>query len=161
MNLKRILPLLIAAFLFPFIMNAQVTTSSITGVVKSDKGEALEGATVTAVHVPSGTKYVTLTKKDGNFTLPNTRIGGPFTVTAEYVGYQPQTIKDITLSLGEPYVADLTLSQKSTVLSEITIAASGRPTVAKTGASTIFNARQIATLPSLSRSVTDFTRLTP
>ena len=89
MNLKRILPLLIAAFLFPFAMNAQVTTSSITGFVKSDNGEPLEGATVTAVHVPSGTKYVTLTKKDGNFTLPNTRIGGPYTVTVEYVGYHP------------------------------------------------------------------------
>lgn len=161
MNLRRILPLLIAAFLFPFAMNAQVTTSSITGFVKSASGEPLEGATVTAVHVPSGTKYATLTKKDGNFTLPNTRIGGPFTLTVEYVGYQPETIKDITLSLGEPYVADITLSQKANVLTEVTIAASRRPTVAKTGASTILNARQIADLPSLSRSVTDFTRLTP
>jgi outer membrane receptor protein involved in Fe transport len=161
MNVKRILPLLIAAFLFPFAMNAQVTTSSITGFVKSDSGEPLEGATVTAVHVPSGTKYATLTKKDGNFTLPNTRIGGPYTVTVEYVGYQPSKLEGITLNLGEPYVADVTLSQKANVLTEVTIAASRRPTVAKTGASTILNARQIADLPSLSRSVTDFTRLTP
>ncbi|MEO5907582.1 MAG: TonB-dependent receptor [Ginsengibacter sp.] len=161
MKRKRILSILISAFLFPFMLNAQVTTSSITGVVKSDKGDALEGATVTAVHVPSGTRYVTLTKKDGNFTLPNTRIGGPFTVTAEYVGFQPQMIKDITLRLGEPYVANLTLSEKSTVLSEITIAAGRRATMAKTGASTILNARQIADLPSISRSISDFTRLTP
>lgn len=161
MKLNRILPLLLAAFLFPFVMNAQVTTSSITGYVKSDKGEPLDGATVTAIHVPSGTKYVTLSKKDGNFTLPNTRIGGPFQLTVEYVGYAPQTINDITLSLGQPYIADVTLSQKSTVLSEITIAASGRPTVAKTGASTVFNARQIAISPSLTRSITDFTRVTP
>lgn len=161
MKLNRILPLLLAAFLFPFVMNAQVTTSSITGFVKSDKGEPLEGATITAIHVPSGTRYVTLSKKDGNFTLPNTRIGGPFQLTVEYVGYAPQTINDITLSLGQPYIADVTLSQKATVLSEITIAASGRPTIAKTGASTIFTAKQIALLPSLSRSITDFTRLTP
>jgi hypothetical protein len=161
MKFTRILPLLLAALMAPFLMNAQVTTSSITGFVKSDKGEALEGATVTAIHQPSGTKYITLTKKDGNFTLPNTIIGGPFQLTVEYVGFAPQTINDITLSLGEPFIADVTLSEKANVLSEITIAASGRPTVVKTGASTVFSSKQIAALPSLTRSVTDFTRLTP
>ena len=161
MKLKRILPVLFALVFAPFLMQAQVTTSSITGFVKSDKGEPLEGATVTAIHQPSGTKYVTLTKKDGNFTLPNTRIGGPFQLTVEYVGFAPQTIDDITLSLGEPFVTDVTLSQKENVLTEITIAAAGKPTVAKTGASTILNSRQIAALPTLSRSITDFTRLTP
>ncbi len=161
MNLKRIVPLLFAAFLMPFILKAQVTTSSITGFVKSDKGEPLDGATVTAIHVPSGTKYATVTKKDGSFTLPNTRIGGPFTLTVDYVGYAPQTINDITLNLGEPYVADVTLSQQAQVLSEVTISEAGRGSLGKTGASTILNSREIATLPSLSRSITDFTRLTP
>jgi len=161
MKLKRILPLLFAAFLFPFIMNAQVTTSSISGFVKSSNGEPLEGATITAVHVPSGTKYFTVSNKDGNFTIPNTRVGGPFTLTVDFVGYASQTINDISLSLGEPYIADVTLSPKTNVLSEITITAAGRSSLAKTGASTIFNARQIATSPSLTRSITDFTRLTP
>jgi hypothetical protein len=161
MKLTRILPLLLAVLLGPLLMQAQVTTSSITGFVKSDKGEALEGATVIAVHEPSGTKYTTLTKKDGNFTLPNTRIGGPFKLTVESVGFATQTIDDINLNLGQPYIADVTMSEKAGVLSEITIAAAGRPTTSKTGASTVFNARQIASLPSLSRSITDFTRLTP
>ncbi|MDQ2720136.1 MAG: carboxypeptidase regulatory-like domain-containing protein [Bacteroidota bacterium] len=161
MNLKRILPLLFPVLFFPFLMQAQVTTSSITGFVKSDKGEALEGATVTAVHQPSGTKYVTITKRDGNFTLPNTRIGGPFRLTVEYVGFGTQTVDNITLNLGEPFIADVTLSQKTNVLSGITISANNRPLVAKTGASTVFNSRQIASLPSLTRSITDFTRLTP
>ena len=160
MKFKRILPLLFAALLAPFLMNAQVTTSSITGFVKSDIGGPLDGATVTAIHQPSGAKYVTLTQKDGNFTLPNTRIGGPFQLTVEYVGYAAQTINDINLSLGEPYIADVTLSQTATVLSEITIAGVG-PAIAKTGASTVFNSKQIATLPSISRSISDFTRLTP
>jgi outer membrane receptor protein involved in Fe transport len=162
MKFTRILPLLLAALMAPFLMNAQVTTSSITGFVKSDKGEALEGATITAIHQPSGTKYITLTKKDGNFTLPNTRVGGPFQLTVEFVGFEPQTIDNITLNLGEPYIADVTLSEKANVLSEITIAATtNRPTTSKTGASTVFNSRQIASSPSLTRSITDFTRLTP
>ncbi len=103
MNLKRILLFVFAAIIAPFCMQAQVTTSSITGFVKSDNGTPLEGATVTAVHQPSGTKYLTLTKKDGNFTIPNTRVGGPYTITVEYVGYSPQTVNDITLNLGEPF----------------------------------------------------------
>ena len=161
MKFKRILLLLTAVLLVPLFMMAQVTTSSITGYVKSSTGDLLDGATVTAVHVPSGTKYVTISKKDGNFTIPNTRIGGPYTIVAEYVGYAPSTIEGVQLSLGQPYSAQFELSQKANVLSEITISALGRPSVVKTGASTILNASQIASLPSISRSITDFTRLTP
>ena len=125
MKKRRFLPLLFVAFLLPFVMNAQVTTSSISGFVKSDNGEPLDGATVTAIHVPSGTKYVTLTKKDGSFTLPNTRIGGPFTLTVDYVGFATQTINDINLNLGEPFVADVTLSHQAQTLTEVTITNAG------------------------------------
>ncbi len=162
MLIKKILQLFVCFIFFPFLINAQVTTSSITGFAKADNGSPLEGATITAIHQPSGTKYVTLSKKDGNFTLPNTRIGGPYTITAEYVGYAPQNINNVTLILGEPFNADITLSAKASVLNEVTITAATRGrTRAKTGASTVFDSRQIATLPSISRSLTDFTRLTP
>jgi len=161
MNFKRILPILIAFLLSSLMIQAQVTTSSITGFVKSASGEPLDGATITAVHEPSGTRYATVSKKDGNFTIPNTRIGGPYKITAEYVGYAPSIIEGVQLNLGQPYNAQFELSQKENVLSEITISALGKPTVVKTGASTILNAKQIESLPSISRSVTDFTRLTP
>lgn len=162
MNLKRIIPLLFALIVSPFLMNAQVTTSSITGFVKAADGSPLEGATITAIHQPSGTKYVTISKKDGNFTIPNTRIGGPYQITVGYIGYHPEILNDVTLNLGEPFLTDITLSASSTVLKEVTITTGGRNgTRSKTGASTIFNSRQISTLPSISRSITDFTRLTP
>ncbi|HEY5407583.1 MAG TPA: carboxypeptidase regulatory-like domain-containing protein [Ginsengibacter sp.] len=162
MNLKRLLPFLFVAFIFPFFAQAQVTTSSIVGFVKSDAGTPLDGATVTAIHQPSGTKYQTITKKDGNFTIPYTRIGGPYTITVEYVGYKPQTLDNVVLNLGQPFSADITLATNSTVLTEVTVtAAGGSGTKTKTGASTVFNSRQITTLPSISRSITDFTRLTP
>ncbi|MEO6719077.1 MAG: TonB-dependent receptor [Ferruginibacter sp.] len=160
MILKKLIPLLIALFSIPFLASAQVTTSSIVGFVKSDSGAPLESATITAIHQPSGTKYVTITKKDGNFTIPNTRIGGPYQVIAEYVGYKPQTLDNINLNLGEPYSADIVLSASTSTLTEVVIA-SGTRGNAKTGASTNFNSRQISTLPSISRSITDFTRLTP
>ncbi len=147
--------------LFPFLLKAQVTTSSITGFVKSDKGTPLEGATITAVHQPSGTKYVTISKKDGSFTIPYARVGGPYQITVNFVGYAPKTVDDVTLNLGEPYTTDVALSVSSTELTGVTVRASGRLAQSKTGASTIFNSRQISTLPTISRSITDFTRLTP
>ncbi|MDQ6608418.1 MAG: carboxypeptidase regulatory-like domain-containing protein [Bacteroidota bacterium] len=158
--LKRILTLLLFALAIGQFANAQVTTSSITGFVKSDNGTPLEGATVTAIHVPSGAKYVTISKKDGNFTLPNTRIGGPYTITIEFVGFTAQKIENVTLSLGEPFVSDVTLTTKTASLNEVVVSTTSRAR-AKTGASTNISSRQITTLPTISRSISDFTRLTP
>ena len=58
-----------------------VTTGSIRGTVKDQKGESLPGANVVAIHVPSGTLYGTSTRPDGVFTIPNARIGGPYKLT--------------------------------------------------------------------------------
>src|SRR6478609_7110876 len=89
---------------------SQTTTSSLTGTIKDAK-ESLIGATVTAVHTPTGTQYSTATNVDGRFNIPNMRIGGPYTVTVTYIGYQPLTINEIYLRLGEPFVFNQTLSQ--------------------------------------------------
>jgi hypothetical protein len=70
-----------------------VTTSSIVGSVTDTRGEVLVAASVVAEHVPSGTKYGGLTQANGRFTLQGLRIGGPYRVTARYVGYQTQTIE--------------------------------------------------------------------
>ncbi len=162
MKLRRLVLFLIVALISAFSVSGQVTTSSIVGFVKSDAGTPLEGATITAIHQPSGTKYQTITKKDGNFTIPYARVGGPYSITVEYVGYTPQTLNDVSLILGEPFSADVILSSNSTLLKEVTVNAAGnRASRTKTGASTVFNARQIMMLPSISRSITDFTRATP
>jgi hypothetical protein len=90
--LRKLLFLLVVSLLTTSGVFSQVTTSSITGTVRSASGEGLEGATVTAVHTPSNTTYNTLSKKGGNFTLPSLRIGGPYTLTINYVGQNTQTI---------------------------------------------------------------------
>lgn len=148
--------------IYPNLIQAQVTNSSITGFVKTVKSEPLASATITAIHLPSGTKYITLSKKDGNFTLPNTRVGGPYQITVEYVGYKPQVIENVTLNLGEPYNADVVLNETSTTLTNVIITGQKKNALLqKTGTSTILSSRQIATLPTILRSLTDFTRLTP
>ncbi|TAN17037.1 MAG: TonB-dependent receptor [Chitinophagaceae bacterium] len=162
--MKSLKPLLIVGLLFAFVADSfgQVTTGSITGSVKDAQGLPLIGATVKATHVPSGTVYGTVTQSNGGFTIPNMRIGGPYKVEISYVGYQTKIINQISLVLGEPYSLNTTLAQGGQQLSEITVVASGgKLNQERTGASTNISSQELATLPSINRSISDFTRITP
>jgi len=143
-------------------LQAQVTTSSINGTVTGEKGEALQGATVTAEHLPSGTKYTTISKKGGVFNMPGLRAGGPYTVTVNYVGYKPQTTENINLALGDAYNINAEMTPMATDLTAVTITGTRRRSSAdKNGATTNIGPRLLATLPTITRSITDFTRITP
>ncbi|WP_207426051.1 TonB-dependent receptor [Pedobacter sp. SYSU D00535] len=140
---------------------AQVTTSSITGSVKDAQGEALIGATVKATHVPTGTNYGVSTNVQGQFTIANVRAGGPYRIDVSYVGFQPRTFTNITLRLGEPYVLEVQLSQSGQLEEVVVSAEASRLNTNRTGASTNVNTAQLNNLPTITRSLEDFTRLTP
>ncbi len=163
MKLKRIVPLLFAAFLFPLIMNAQVTTSSIVGTVKSEEGAPLAGATIKATHVPSGTVYATTSQSDGQFTLPNMRVGGPYKVEVTFVGYKAKDFNDLNLSLGTPVNINAVLISDAKSLNEVVVAFSQNGIIRPDhqGVVTNISQQQLKDLPTVSRSIADFTRLTP
>lgn len=140
---------------------AQVTTSGMNGLVKGGD-EPLIGAAVQAVHTPSGTTYKTVTNRDGRFSLQGMRTGGPYTVAISYIGFQRVTFEGIDLALGDNYVLNATLAEKSGQLGEATvIATKSKFSGTKTGASTNISSRQLSSIPSLSRSLSDFTKLSP
>ena len=99
MYCKKILPLIIAIMAIPFLANAQVTTSSITGIVKNKSGSTLAGATITALHVPTGSVYTAVSRTEGRFDISNMNPGGPYTITASFVGYETNKKEDIFLSI--------------------------------------------------------------
>ena len=143
---------------------AQITTSSMAGKVTLDdeNGEEVIGATVVAVHEPSGTRYTAVTNTTGRFSINGMRTGGPYEVTVSYIGFQPKTIKGITLQLAETYNLAVWLSEDANELAEVVISGKASKFAAeKTGASTNINSTQIANLPTVSRSITDVTRLSP
>ena len=110
--LKRILRYLLALLLFPFALTAQETNSSISGSVKTSKGEALVGATVTATHVPTGTVYRVATRTGGRYNIYNLKPGGPYTVEVSFVGYTKEKKEDVFLNLGENSAQEFELSDK-------------------------------------------------
>ena len=83
--------------------SAQVTTGSIRGFVTDSVGSPLEGARVSATHVPSGTVYQATTRADGRFNLPGMRVGGPYTVAATRIGFARQSRDGLTVQLGVSY----------------------------------------------------------
>jgi hypothetical protein len=159
--LKRISLLIVTGFA-AVLSFGQITTSSITGIVKSEAGENLTGATVTATHEPSGTVYSTITQKNGVFTMQGLRIGGPYTLVVNFVGLEPQTFNNIILQLGESYNINVSMGIQSKELTEVFLTGSARRASSdKGGMSTVINSRVITTIPTISRSITDFTRATP
>ncbi|MRG43547.1 cell envelope biogenesis protein OmpA [Chitinophaga sp. SYP-B3965] len=160
---KKTLLYLLCMFLLPLAMNAQVTSGLVTGTVKGPDGKGLEGASVTVIHQPSGTRSVNVTRKGGSFTLTGLRVGGPYNLKVEYIGYKPQLVTDFRILLGEPYDINVTMSnEEARELQGVSIKSVKRKAATeKSGASTVIDSRQLASLPSFNRSITDFTRLTP
>ncbi len=141
---------------------AQVTTSSISGSVRDAKGEALIGATLKAVHKPTGTVYGVSTNVEGRFAVPNMRAGGPYTIEVSYIGYQSRGYEGIILKLGEPFVLNAVLSNSGTNLTEVVVSAkSSVLNTDKTGAGTNVGLQQINRVPTITRSLSDATKLTP
>ena len=160
--------LMMAAFLMGCILwsntaIAQVTTSSMVGRILDENNEALIGATVVAIHTPSGTRYGTVTNEDGRFTIPAMRIGGPYEVTISYVGYEEQKRDNVFLSLGTAATLDVKLLSEAIEISAVEVVASRNDVFSsdRTGAATNITAQQLNSLPTVSRNFLDFTRLTP
>jgi hypothetical protein len=139
-----------------------VTTGSITGVVLDAQKQAVPGASVVALHEPSGTRYEATTRADGRFSLPGMRVGGPYTVTATLSGFQPQTIKDVIVSLGVASDLALTLGQAA-ITEEVTVTAQTSEVFssARTGAATSVSRDALQSLPTISDRINDYARLTP
>ncbi len=156
--------LALALFLTSATIFAQgVTTSSLNGRVLDNNGAPLPGANVIAVHEPSGSQYGAMTDFEGYYRISNMRVGGPYTVTISFVGFENYVAENINLQLGDSKRINATLNETSNELEQVVITATqnGVFDSGKTGAETKVTQRQVNTLPSISRNIADFARLTP
>ena len=142
---------------------AQVTTSSMNGRVADEKGEPVVGAAVVATHEPSGTVYGAIVNQNGQYTINGMRSGGPYKVEVSSVGYNAIVFKDVTLQLAETYNLNATLKESTEFLEQVVVVGTAKSKFSneRTGAATNIDNSQIASLPTVSRSITDVTRLSP
>lgn len=141
----------------------QETTSQMLGSVTSN-GTPLAGATVTALHGPTGTKYTTTTRKDGRYNLDGLRVGGPYTLTVSYVGLKQEKTENIFLTIGQDYTGDFSMVPEARELSAATVSAARQNKIfnnSHTGSQEIISRQQIEQLPTINRSIQDFTKLEP
>jgi hypothetical protein len=140
-----------------------ITTAAMSGTVKDATGQAIPGANVMAIHQPTGTKYGVSTREGGQYTLSNLRVGGPYTISVSVVGYAKQEFGNIQLQLSQTHRQDFKLTQQEVQIGAVEINAD-RGTVlnaARTGAATSITHSAIEALPTITRRIQDFSRLTP
>ena len=157
---KRLLFLVTLLLAMTTTVMAQITTSGISGKVTS-QGEDVIGATVTAIHVPSGTVYRAVTNIDGRYTIQGMRVGGPYKVSVAYVGQKTKTFENVTLRLGETEELSCSLQDDSKELQEVVVTGSAGVNATKTGAATSLSSKQIADMPSITHGIADVARLNP
>jgi hypothetical protein len=141
----------------------QETTGGIQGVVteKSDKAP-VPGVTVEAVHLPTGTRYTAVTSSSGRFSILNVRVGGPYMVTAKIAGFKTETLKDISVALGERRYLTFELEVQA-VTESVTVTAEAEPLISpnRMGSSQAISSDEIKALPTIRRQFQDFARTNP
>ena len=153
----------LAAMLMSVAAIAQVTTSALGGRVVDANGEPVIGAAVVATHEPSGTVYGVVTNNDGRYAINGMRAGGPYKVEISCLGYQTLAYTDVNLQLAETSALNGTLKEDSEMLGEAMVIAApaSKFSAQKMGSATNISSREIASIPTVSRSLTDVTRLSP
>ena len=163
MTFKKILQVLVAILVDQVMSFAQNTTGSLTGSVKADNGEALTGATVSVLHVPTGTVYKAQTRKSGLFDISNLQPGGPYSITVSYVNYKSETTNEVYVNLGDAARVDVTLSSSVNNLKDVTVNTSRKASDynVRGGTGTVIGKDKIENLPTVGRNIQDFLRFTP
>lgn len=165
-SLKWIGSLMLAAVLAGSLwhLNAQsITTAGFNGVIKDNNGQPVYGANVIAKHEPSGSIFGAVSRSDGRYNIPAVRVGGPYTVRVEFIGYKTESIDQIVLTLGEDRRIDFTIHEEALQMEEVSVVAERNQIInnARTGASKTVTTREIQNLPTSTRDFNDYTKYTP
>lgn len=166
--MKRVLrSLMMLTLSLGFVISALgqgATTANMSGRITDTDGNAMEGATILAIHTPTGSKYGAVVNANGYFRIYNMQVGGPYRVVSTYVGYADQVQENVYLSLGQTYRLDLEMSEQGVTMEEVLITTVPGEVFDgnRTGSETYIGEEAINNLPTVGRDfLQDFGRLTP
>lgn len=155
--------LLLLCLPFGLIFGQGTTTSALNGIVTDQNGEPLPSATIIAIHIPSGTRYGTTSRIDGKYNILGLRVGGPYTITVSYIGYESRKKENIRLLLGQDLTANFTLSTSAVSINEVTVLGQSNAIISsnRTGSFENVTAQQIQQIPTVTRTFQNFAKLSP
>jgi len=158
-------------FLFPllFLLLAlsspalsQGTDASIKGLVKTTKGEVIQGGTVTVKNLSTGFTASTITGRDGRYTFLQLPLGSPYAITVAFMGYSTETRNDLAVNQGDQLLFDFSLTEKVTQLEEVIVKTNPVSSrIDRMGASTAISAKTIQQIPAQNRNFTNLAALAP
>jgi hypothetical protein len=163
-NMKKTIMMSLLSLVVTLTSFGQITTSALSGVVKNEKGDALVGASVEAVHQPTGSVYRSSTNKSGLYTIPAVRPGGPYVIKASFVGYKTEEVLDVNTQLGLTSNIDIVLTNQVKSLEGVTVLSSKNNIFSKerTGASQQFGRRELTSVPIIgARTIDGITKYNP
>lgn len=155
---------LIATLVMSPVAFGQATTGALAGAVTSaDDGAFLPGVTIEALHVPTGTRYSSVTGENGRFMIPNVKVGGPYKVTATLEGFQPAETGGVDVRLGATSEVPTFKIKMGAFEESIVVTAEADPIINpnRSGSTSAVGTEQIESLPTVNRSIQDFARTNP
>jgi hypothetical protein len=154
---------LTATLLLVVSVYAQVTTGGVSGVVRDGRGVTLPGTTVKVTHVPSGTVYYTITQSNGSYSITGIRVGSDYSLEFSFIGFNTSKVDGVVVTLGSPIRIDATLREEAVTFGEVVIVGELRSAFSKerTGAATNISGKEMASMPTINRGLSDYTKLSP
>ena len=152
------------AAIVPGQLRAQgITTGAIAGEVTDESGRPLPAVQVVIRNKTTGFTVGSQTREDGRYRVQNLEPGGPYTVTARRIGLQPSVRDNQQVPLSNTLTVDFQLATQVTQLSAVQIVAANAGTFSatNTGTKTTISDSVINRLPTTSRNITDFIKVTP
>ena len=160
----------VAAAVVTLLVGAQraeaqsVTTGAIGGLVTDSAGRPMAGVQIQVVNRETGFRTAVVTRSNGRYVTPTLEVGGPYSVSARAIGYAPQQVNDIFVTLSQTSPVNFTMSNRPVQLAKIAITSTRQELEfgpSRQGTQTRISDTAIARLPNINRNISDFVRLTP
>lgn len=141
---------------------AQETSGGLEGWISGPDKKPVDGAAITLTHIPSSTRYVQATQKGGHYYFSNLKIGGPYRLEVSHIGMKTADTTLARITLGDAQILSITLQPAASDLTAVTVTATtSRSKSMPLGSGEQISRQVVQNMPTISRSLTDITRVVP
>jgi Carboxypeptidase regulatory-like domain len=144
----------------PYGIHAQAVTGNISGTVADASGAVIAGATVTVTNTATGTSTTLTSNDQGRYNAPDLVVG-PYEVSVSKSGFQTTVQKNINLTVGSQWVANLTLQVGQATQTVTVESAVSQVETQSTALSSLVSPTQMRDLPLNGRNFEQLLNLAP